>query len=314
MSWFPGSLALPSVLAGALLVACGEGDACDCQCPPVGTGGNDGQGTGGAGGIGGTGGAGSLQITADQWGIVSLVSEEFGMNMYLQVTFSDTPRVLDPSCQIHATQNCDVRICPATEPVPADLAPDAGAIQVVSGQVVGQALIEPDASGLYSGGFYGFGDASFFFQGGEPLTFVASGGEVPGFDVSSTYPAALSVLAPVADAGVLTATPTEGLTLTLSGPGGEGDELFIYGRATNVDGLETSMACTFPTAPASVTLGPDVVGLLPEGYALTVYRMHREQFLAGPYDVTIRMLGELADSTASEAVSIVVGAASAPAP
>ncbi len=286
-------------------VACGNDDTCDAACSAAPVTGTGGAGTGGAGGAGG---ASPIAITADQWGIVSLYSHEFGLNAYLQVTFSATPRVLHPDCQIYTNAFCDVRICPVTESPPPTEAPDAGPIQVVSTQIVGQALIEPDAAGLYSGGYVGFGQGVFYLLGGEPLTFVAAGGEVPPFDVPTHYPAPLGVLDPLGLDGLITADPALGLTLTLTGSGGEGDELFIFGRETDdLAGLETTAVCTFPTAPGVVSLGTDVLGLLPPGYELKVYRMHRERILAGTYDVTIRLLGELANALHTEAVSIVVG-------
>jgi hypothetical protein len=176
-------------------------------------------------------------------------------------------------------------------------APTAGEIVISGGST--EIAMSPDA-----GGSYALSDVpGTLFTGGESLTFVASGGEVPGFSGTIVAPTPLELAEPqLPDSPTTAVTLVRGAPLTVAWTGTSSGVMRVQ-LARQPRDVATTVTCRFDVAAGTGTVPADLIAQLPTGTGAIVFsQLSASDVTAGEWTVSIEA-ENIARSGTREAVS-----------
>jgi hypothetical protein len=208
--------------------------------------------------------------------------------------FGATPLGPAPGCTYATTDAgpCLVTTCPAQSP--ADAGPVSlvtAGVLTVSGGAFGDAGIDigPDTLGSYL-----YNTTGPMFAAGDTLTVSGAGATVPAFSGKSLVaPGAITLTAPVGDAGTIAVSTSNPLTVTWTG-GTSGDRVYVDLSAFFTSGASASTICSWDamagtgTIPAAA-LAPLSSGTQQPGRGAAIwYQQSDTAFNAGRWAIALR--------------------------
>jgi hypothetical protein len=174
--------------------------------------------------------------------------------------------------------------------------PSAGVITIDADVGEFSVTLEPDSTGAYSSM-----RPTGTLQGEEVVSVVASGGEVPAFSHTVTFPLVLLLTSPVLATGesVITASRSDDLVLTWD-RGVEGLSFFIQ-TTTGV-----SFACSAPSTDGTMTIPAAALAALPANTTLLLMGTGVDQVTAGDYDVSVTYANGVMNPERTERMEVLV--------
>src|SRR5690349_8284591 len=293
-----------AVLALLAALACSSGT--DTTSGPSGTDGS--AGTGGDAGAGGSGGAGAGQDGCDAstgsdaggtaQGFFTVVAylptmppagTSGGVNAVYTKTSQAPPQA---GCTRRTVAGClidecaDVGTSDAGTPM---ASPHAGMLTLSGTGVDVKVALTPSPLGQYGTGIPpGTGSR---FLGGEPAKLVATGGDVPAFEINTIYPLLLLLDQPKTTTGQLVAPRTQDLSLAWSR--GTQDGLF-YLRGNSSKSMGTiGIVCLIPSSNGSLTLPAAELARFNTGTMFTLASFNKASARAGAYEADLVLGGEV---------------------
>jgi hypothetical protein len=204
-----------------------------------------------------------------------------------------------PACTRVAEGDCYVTQCDFDPSTPIYY-PHAGTINVTSAEVGFTAQLTPAADGAYGEVAGAWGQTRFLGQ--ETLQFVASGGQVPAFQQTMTYPLLLELSSPAAPGGQLQVARAQGLTLSWN-RGVEGVELrFVTVLAGSPAG--GTLDCEVPSVLGSVYIPPTLLQLVGPNALVKPISAAVQTIQVGDYLVDVVAAGEVVTLDHTAAIEI----------
>jgi hypothetical protein len=258
----------------------------------------------------GTGGvAGAVGVDAATGGTVPLGEGEVMLyapvgssNFNLRARFQEANPPSSP-CTVVPEGNCWVTVCDADAPVVAR--PHAGTITYSSAEVAFAAAISPDVNGNYA-----TLDAPFpggRFTGQEAVTVTATGGspappQVPGFQLTMTYPLLLLLDSPATTDGALVASRGTGFTLYFTR--GVAGVFVDFLTVSSGSGTTNVLNCRAPSAQGSITVSANLLQYLGPGALLKPLSSASQTVEIGGYSVTVSVAGEMVTADRSSVIQL----------
>jgi hypothetical protein len=277
-----------------LLGAGGNGNAGSGGSSMGGSGGNGGTESGGSAGVSGSGGStvstrGSGQVT-----VLTLVNyPTVGASL---TSFS--ARFMSPgaasSCTSIAHGACTLYECDTTATT-SDV--DAGTITAQSTEAAFAHAIVP-----LEGQYETYSETTSAFLGEEAISISATGGVVPAFEASITYPLLLLLTAPTLAEGSSVASVPRGQDLTLTWDRGTtGVILQVQSSATT-----PSLICDSPSDAGAMVLPSAALSSLPSGAELSLYTVGNVPVTAGDYDLNVVAAGAVVHPDKARRITLVL--------
>ncbi len=275
-----------------------------------GTGGVAGTGTGGtAGEAGSAGSAGATLSTPTgqvQFGTIYHFPDDTRNYSFASASFARGGSVVTPSVCMPTTYGaCAVWDCPVTDPgggpTPEPTTPpDAGSITIASEMDTFSVELTPDATGAY-----GLSTPSGYLGGGETVTITASGGGVPAFTHTLTYPLVLLLTEPALAAGEGTVHASRSADLVLRWDRGiKGVALQIQTRSTTSGA--PYLVCLAAAEDGTLTIPAAALTAVAAGTELLLLGVLGERATAGDYAVNIAAAGAVMTPDRMQRVSVVI--------
>jgi hypothetical protein len=210
-------------------------------------------------------------------------------------------------CTRRVVAGCNIDACPISNGGTSDAglpmaSPHAGGLTFSGVGVDVKISLQPDALGRYApAGPPASGPA---FLGGEAAKLVATGGEIPAFEIDTMYPLLLVLDKPAATVGQVLAPRTQDLSVVWSR--GAPDVLF-YLRGTSGDLMKPlSIGCLVASTDGSLTLPTAELSQFSAGTTFTLATFSKKSARAGQYAVDMYLGGEIVSPDRQYAVEIML--------
>jgi hypothetical protein len=185
----------------------------------------------------------------------------------------------DPSagCETTRMGSCDLIECP---PAVEATRPLAGTLTVATADDRVNEAIEANEEGLYQ-----FGESTLMFEGSDTVSVMASGGDVPAFELGAEFPPTFIAVEPVLTESENTLQIRHDMDTTVRVSGGaEGVEL-----VAELYGTTATMRCSAPSEGGELVISADALAAAGGG-VVALRSVTRDSTRAGNYDVSLVML------------------------
>ncbi len=293
-------LAATSAVVGLTLAACG-GD--DTSAPTGSDGGGEAAATDAAKGDA-AGDAGTDAAPSGPTGSIAIFSSAFKQNATVNVSFTPNAQN-DPLCTVTVSGACRVLECPVVDGGIQQTPPTragAGTVAFDGGTMSFAAV--PTVDGLYASPQITFTGATAPFAGGETATLTASGGDVPAFSQTLTYPILFLLQQPaIPDGGNEKVLVPRNADFTFTWSRGTANaDLVVQGSSTTAT-MFAGLSCTFPSAAGTGTVPQALLSKLSAATDLRLFSAGKAVTQAGDYTVTSYLAGEVLTPSKGAAVS-----------
>lgn len=180
--------------------------------------------------------------------------------------------------------------------------PQAGTLSVNAGDAGLAETLVPDANGTYASK----STMRPSLSGGELLEFGATGGDVPAFHETVENPLVFLLSEPaIPIGGALSISRSQDLKLVWTRGIADGTFL-VQASSSNVNGATVDLNCCVAADVGSMTIPSAALGRVAAPTNLQVFTVRNHAFKAGAYDVTIRVVTEVAIPDKSRAIHIML--------